>query len=590
MKIGIDIDNVISNFDEELLKEYLKHNKELGYDTLINENASYITRGMFNWPEEEIQAFYKNNIERIVCNLKVKFSAKEYIDKLKADGHEIYIITGRDNGEYSNPYDMTKKWLDSNEIYYNKLILTNAYKNDKHGKTEKCLENNIDIMIDDSVNICKDCIEHNITTLLMDTNYNRYENSMIRMSDWKDIYNFISNYKKSNTLSNISKILILDQSIGKIINIFLDVFLAAYFYKISEQNIFYLSIYNIVGWISATIGAFLVANIIKCHDKVKLYRFGSIIKSLYIFMIIILGEKIVNYVYIIGIMYGISTATTGFPYNMIESENISSAERSKYIGFASAITEIITLIVPIILGVYISFKTYQIAAILILLFSILKLILSFNIKNRNVQKSKVKLKEFWNIAKKDSTLIKLYFIEFFKGINRYGVMSLVVSLLIIYQTNNELELGEWTSLFSLFTIIAMYLFGKYYDPTKKKKLLSCSLIILMASFICVLYKINMKTVVFYNIAYYVFMNIILKITEVNLFDYSNKEPFKHNYNTEYFIFRELFLNVGRTLGYIFLLIFVGLTQNIEYINILFIFIILSIAMVIFLTNRVDINK
>ena len=27
--IGIDIDNVISNFDEELLKEFLNHDKEL---------------------------------------------------------------------------------------------------------------------------------------------------------------------------------------------------------------------------------------------------------------------------------------------------------------------------------------------------------------------------------------------------------------------------------------------------------------------------------------------------------------------------------------------------------------------------------
>ena len=72
---------------------------------------------------------------------------KNYIDKLKEDSHSIYIITGRDNGEYSDPYNMNKEWLDNNFIYYDKLILTNAYKNDKHGKTEKCLENNIDIMI-----------------------------------------------------------------------------------------------------------------------------------------------------------------------------------------------------------------------------------------------------------------------------------------------------------------------------------------------------------------------------------------------------------------------------------------------------------
>ena len=103
-----------------------------------------------------MESFYINNIERIVHELKVRNEAKEYIDKLKEDGHRIIIITGRDNGEYSDPYNMTKKWLNDNYIKYDKLILTNAYKNDQHGKSEKCIENNIDIMIDDSVNICRD--------------------------------------------------------------------------------------------------------------------------------------------------------------------------------------------------------------------------------------------------------------------------------------------------------------------------------------------------------------------------------------------------------------------------------------------------
>ncbi|MGN1297486.1 MAG: hypothetical protein ACI4VH_03530 [Clostridia bacterium] len=39
MRIGIDIDNVISSFDNELLKEYLKHDKELRNTGIINENA-----------------------------------------------------------------------------------------------------------------------------------------------------------------------------------------------------------------------------------------------------------------------------------------------------------------------------------------------------------------------------------------------------------------------------------------------------------------------------------------------------------------------------------------------------------------------
>lgn len=196
MNIGIDIDNVISNFDEELLEEFTKRNKELGYSDEINKDADYITRGMFIWSQDEIDNFYKNNIERIVNNLSVKSGAKEYIDKLKEDGHVIYIITGRDNGEHSDPYNNTKKWLDDNAIYYDKLILTDAYKNDLHGKSEKCIENNVAIMIDDSISICNDCIEHGITTLIMDTPYNRQANDITRVCSWKEIYEYITNYKK----------------------------------------------------------------------------------------------------------------------------------------------------------------------------------------------------------------------------------------------------------------------------------------------------------------------------------------------------------------------------------------------------------
>ncbi len=194
MNIGIDIDNVISNFDEALLEEYLKHDNDLRGTGIVNKNL-HMTEGMFDWTEKEEREFYLANIERIVKTLDVKDGAKEYIDKLKQDGHNIFIITGRDNGEYANPVEMTQKWLNKNKIYYDKLIFTNAYKNDKHGKTEKCFENNIDIMIDDSVHICKDCMENNITTLLMDRVFTRKEKGMTRVKDWKEIYEFISNYK-----------------------------------------------------------------------------------------------------------------------------------------------------------------------------------------------------------------------------------------------------------------------------------------------------------------------------------------------------------------------------------------------------------
>ena len=195
MNIGIDIDNVISNFDEVLKKEFLEHDKELRNTGIVNPEA-HMTKGMFDWSDDEVWSFYLKNIERIIKNLDVIEGAKEYIEKLKEDGHTIVIITGRDNGEYADPYNMTKEWLADKKIPYDKLVFTNSYKNDKNGKTRKCFENNIDIMIDDSAGICRDCFENNITTLIMDKPCNREEKEITRVHNWKEIYEFITNYKR----------------------------------------------------------------------------------------------------------------------------------------------------------------------------------------------------------------------------------------------------------------------------------------------------------------------------------------------------------------------------------------------------------
>lgn len=190
MKIGIDIDNCISNFDDTLLKEYLKHDKELRNTGIINENPEYLRRGMFDWTEEEEKNFYDANIEKFAKSLKPLENSPYYIKKLKEDGHEIYIITGRNNGEYANPYELTEEWLKQYDIIYDKLVLTDAY--DKHAKTVVCLENNIDLMIEDSTRTSLDLKNNGIKVFTMNTRYNQKEQTLDRVSNWKEIYEKIS--------------------------------------------------------------------------------------------------------------------------------------------------------------------------------------------------------------------------------------------------------------------------------------------------------------------------------------------------------------------------------------------------------------
>ena len=208
MKIGIDIDNVISNFDDSLLKSYLIHDKKLRNKGIINNNADYIRKGMFDWSKEEEQSFYNNSIEEIAINLKPIEDAPEIINKLKQEGNEIFLISGRDNGEYSNPKQMTISWLEKYHIPYDHLILVNAY--DKTAKSKVCIQNKIDIMIEDSYSICKNLKENNIRVLLMNTRFNQKNDTFERVSNWKQIYEKLTNSHVKNFSKKLRVILDTD--------------------------------------------------------------------------------------------------------------------------------------------------------------------------------------------------------------------------------------------------------------------------------------------------------------------------------------------------------------------------------------------
>lgn len=195
MRIGIDIDNVLSNFNDVLLNEYKKHDIAINGKGIVHQDV-YI-RDMFNWDKEYEEKFYKENIEYFASFFEPIEECSKYIKLLKEEGNTIYIISGRDNGEYSNPYKMTIDWLKKYDIVYDKLFLVDAYNS--HSKTEVCLEYNIDVMIDDSKRMCKDIKDNGIRALLMDTPYNRDTNEFERVNSWKEIYNKLSN-KKINVI------------------------------------------------------------------------------------------------------------------------------------------------------------------------------------------------------------------------------------------------------------------------------------------------------------------------------------------------------------------------------------------------------
>ena len=191
MVIGLDIDNVISAFDEKILAEFLKEDRNKRGRGIIDKHAKHMC-GMFDWSQDEVDQFFANNMEEIAKVLKTRRNCKFYMDKLLEDGHELVLITHRVFPHYKHPLEVTKEWLVKRKINYTKLVLSNL-----PDKTQECLDNHVDVMVDDRDSQCEKMIANGVTCLLMLTKYNKRRKANLPcVSSWKNLYEVISTWGK----------------------------------------------------------------------------------------------------------------------------------------------------------------------------------------------------------------------------------------------------------------------------------------------------------------------------------------------------------------------------------------------------------
>lgn len=187
MRIGIDIDGVFTN----LRQFHIDYGSKYCYDNNIDftiDLRHFDMASTFNITKEQEKDFWNKYLELYAREVKIRPFAKDVIDKLKEDGHEIHIITARwladrDDEIGENMRNITKNWLYENEIKYDKLCFV------KSSKLQYCIDNNIDIMIeDDAKNI--DELSAKIPVICYDSEYNREceSNNIIRCYGWYDIY------------------------------------------------------------------------------------------------------------------------------------------------------------------------------------------------------------------------------------------------------------------------------------------------------------------------------------------------------------------------------------------------------------------
>lgn len=189
LRIGIDIDDTLTNTSELLTEMAYKYDKDYSNDNYIINSIPALVRGLFD--DEILNKFYIDHVIELGNNVKVKEDAKEVIDKLINDGHKIIFITARSNKFYPNAEEFNKEYLSINKINYNKLICGKSHK------VETCKEEKIDIMFDDAVDTCESLNQNNIKGVVFTSNINKQrETKCDRVNSWKEVYTYINNFIK----------------------------------------------------------------------------------------------------------------------------------------------------------------------------------------------------------------------------------------------------------------------------------------------------------------------------------------------------------------------------------------------------------
>ena len=196
MRIGIDIDDTLTDINEELENAALEYATRLGKNhvkdttNLVDKNDGNIYQVRYGFTYDELKYFLKDIQESITNKAIPRENAKETISKLRKAGNEIYIVTARDFEFHNNPYSLSKKWLDKNKIEYDKLIV-NA-----RDKAQICKEEKIDIFIDDKTSNCIDVSKIGVVSIRI-ANDSIKNDKFITLKDWNSIYRYIFDYLHS---------------------------------------------------------------------------------------------------------------------------------------------------------------------------------------------------------------------------------------------------------------------------------------------------------------------------------------------------------------------------------------------------------
>lgn len=332
-------------------------------------------------------------------------------------------------------------------------------------------------------------------------------------------------------------------------DLFLGTFFVSFIMQLSTNEIVSVAQYRLFEYTATCAGFFLFANWCKRYNKVAVFSLNLIPKIALLLAIILLGDTAVEYVIPLGMLYGIGSALYCLPTNTMIGEKVDSKSMSVFFGAKNAIKHATKLIAPVVLGYFIDLGSYNQVAYFLLGMSVIELAMTLNLtSSRHRSDSPVDFVGFFRCMLRFRVVRHVFIMESLRAFSM-GLLGTVITMYTVYMFQTDLNLGIFTTLFSLCSVLSSWVTGRYFDRRTWPMLLVVCMFLMIGGLAIFIWKTTPVTFLIYSFVYSTALIAIEQIINVKMFDLSQSKCISANHKVEYFVFRDCALYIGRWVGF-----------------------------------------
>ena len=352
----------------------------------------------------------------------------------------------------------------------------------------------------------------------------------------------------------------------KFLNVFFSLFFNIYILKIINNDMNFILKYTIYSVFLGVILEYILLKIINSKNAGVIYRLSFVLSAISIFLLIIFKENIVKYIYLFKTLDTMKSLFYAVPYELIIIGSNTNKSMSSYLANLNILENITAILTPMFSGFIIEKFSYNVLFITLGLETLLIIAISMKIKDFTVQDSKMKIKEFWKIAKEKTHLKDIYKCMFFRRISSQGAMTELLPIVLFLRLGTELSFGGYNTIFAIISIGSLQILKMINKRNINKKFYPYMAIIIFISSLLVVFNASFATL----LIYYILMNsfgTIIESESCSAIYSAIKVDNLEQYRKEHMMVFNIYMFVGQVISYSLVYVLYNYFYNVNILSI-----------------------